>query len=191
MGMIEKRVPISKILLRTISNETFWDDLLIAPKLFKKIGFSGYGKNRLHSYQPAYIKNTLYRLQSKGFIIWVQYKRHRVVRLTPNGREKLRRSLLYEYKIKEPAYSWDGKWRIIIYDIIELRRGLRDRLRQQLQFIGFKQLQKSVWIFPYACEELIILLKADFKIGKDILYIVAEDIENDRHLRKLFNLHEP
>jgi hypothetical protein len=49
-------------------------------------------------------------------------------------------------------------------------------------------MQDSVWIFPYDCEELVALLKADFKVGKDLLYMVVEKIENDHALRLHFNL---
>jgi len=34
-----------------------------------------------------------------------------------------------------------------------------------------------------------MLLKADFKIGKDLIYIIAESIENDKSLCTNFNLH--
>jgi len=57
-----------------------------------------------------------------------------------------------------------------------------------LKAIGFVQLQKSVWVFPYDCEDLIILLKADFKVGKDVLYMIVDKIENDREIKKVFNL---
>src|SRR3989344_5509248 len=50
------------------------------------------------------------------------------------------------------------------------------------------KLQNSVWVYPYDCEDFISLLKADFKIGKDVLYIIVEKLENDWHLRKFFNL---
>jgi hypothetical protein len=43
-----------------------------------------------------------------------------------------------------------------------------------------------VWVYPYDCEDLITLLKADFKIGKDLLYVITESIENDKWLRQSF-----
>ena len=32
------------------------------------------------------------------------------------------------------------------------------------------------------------LIKADFKVGKDILYIIADSIENDRWIRNYFGV---
>ena len=54
--------------------------------------------------------------------------------------------------------------------------------------IGFVRLQDSVWVYPYDCEDLIVLLKADFKIGKDVLYMIVDEMEGDTHLRKEFGL---
>ena len=50
------------------------------------------------------------------------------------------------------------------------------------------RLQDSVWIYPYPCEDLINLLKADFKVGKDLLYLIVNFIENDKWLKRLFGL---
>ena len=44
--------------------------------------------------------------------------------------------------------KWDGKWRMIIFDIPEDARTERDRLRRLLKLNGFKILQKSVIINP-------------------------------------------
>lgn len=54
--------------------------------------------------------------------------------------------------------------------------------------IGFLKLQDSVWIYPYDCEELVALLKADFRIGKDILYVIADSLENDGWIKRHFGL---
>ena len=92
-----------------------------------------------------------------------------------------------EAGIKKPKH-WDGKWRIVIYDLKERKRGLRDKLRNTLASFGFIRLQHSVWIYPYDCEDLIMLIKADFKIGKDILYLIVEKVENDIWLKRSFGL---
>lgn len=43
-------------------------------------------------------------------------------------------------------------------------------------------------MYPYDCEDLVTLLKADFKIGKELVYMIVENIEYDRDLKKLFCL---
>jgi len=77
---------------------------------------------------------------------------------------------------------------VLIFDIPEKRKGTREKVRRTLISLGFERLQDSVWVFPYDCEDLITLLKVDFKIGKDILYLVVESLEYDLPLRKKFGL---
>ena len=110
------------------------------------------------------------------------------VELTPKGEKKLVEWQKRDYKLPPPT-KWDGKWRVLIFDIPERKRGTRDKVRNTLRAIGFKRLQHSVWVYPFDCEDLITLLKADFKIGKDLLYLVAEGVEYDRHLRDHFNVY--
>ena len=110
--------------------------------------------------------------------------------LTLKGKEKLCEWKKCEYKLPQPE-KWDGKWRVLIFDIPEKQKELRDKVRNTLQAIGFKWLQDSVWVYPHDCEDFIALLKADFKIGKDLLYVIAEAIENDRALRDYFEVYPP
>lgn len=43
------------------------------------------------------------------------------------------------------SVKWDGCWRIVIFDIPERQRVVRDLFRRNLKNWGFKQVQKSVW----------------------------------------------
>ena len=75
-----------------------------------------------------------------------------------------------------------------MFDIKEFRRRDRDLLRDELRNFGFQKLQASVWVSPRDATDIIPLLKADLGIGKDILYMTVESIENDPALRKQFGL---
>lgn len=83
---------------------------------------------------------------------------------------------------------WDGKWRIIMFDVWERRHAVRDQLRTLLKRVGFVKIQGSVWVYPYDCEELHVFARSHFRLGKGMMYIVAEEIENDARLRKHFKL---
>ena len=120
----------------------------------------------------------------KGFL---EYGSKGFLKLTEAGQAELRRLEGNDYHIPIPK-KWDGKWRVIIFDIKEERKTLRDKVRRTLLALGFKHLQHSVWIFPYDCEDLITLLKSDFKIGKDLLYLIVEKIEYDKPLKDYFGL---
>lgn len=134
------------------------------------------------------MRQALYRLESKGLLKRERSERGWRVSLTDAG-EKFAEKLddAARIKVKVPR-RWDEKWRIVIFDIWERRRAVRDRLRLILKKAGFKRIQDSVWVCPYDCEELVTFLRADLKLGKGILYLIAEGIENDEHLRRLFKL---
>jgi Phenylacetic acid-responsive transcriptional repressor len=48
----------------------------------------------------------------------------------------------------EWSRSWDGRWRLVIFDVPMARNAHRQRLRRYLRERGFGFLQKSVWITP-------------------------------------------
>lgn len=83
---------------------------------------------------------------------------------------------------------WDKRYRLVMFDIPQRRKGMRDRLRMFMNDFGFLRLQDSVWISPYDCEDLIALVKVELRVGKDVLYAVVDQIENDGWIKKHFNI---
>ena len=84
------------------------------------------------------------------------------------------------------SHDWDEKWRIVIFDVWERRRDIRRRLRTLLGKAGFVRLQDSVWVYPYPCEEFVAFIRADLRLGSGMLYIIADEIENDKYLKEYF-----
>lgn len=106
--------------------------------------------------------------------------------LTPKGRIEIIKIILWK-KLQDK--KWDGKWRLIIFDIPEMTRRDRDFLRRELKWIGFMEIQKSVWIFPYDMEkEIMALLKLwQLEFHGDIRFLVVEKITGEEELKKYFN----
>lgn len=129
------------------------------------------------------------RLVAKGQAEWIERGGKKYLRLTEAGRRAL---ALEQEKVtlKNQKKKWDGRWRMVVFDIPERRRRVRIRLRAFMNEIGFVRLQDSVWVYPYDCEDFVTLLKAELKIGKDVLYAIADTIEHDRDIRKHFHLSE-
>lgn len=180
-----KRVNVQKLILSSVKIAGLISLALFAPNavsLLKSLDNKSRKKN------PKYVVNSsINNLIDKGLIFFEEKNGKKFISLTTMGEEKLKLLENKEYKINKPKY-WDKKWRIVIFDIPETKKYLRDKLRLTLLSIGFKKLQHSVWVYPYECEELLIMLKADFKIGKEVLYILVEKIENDRWLKEYFKL---
>jgi phenylacetic acid degradation operon negative regulatory protein len=45
--------------------------------------------------------------------------------------------------------QWNGKWRLVVYNIPERLRVLRDKLRGKLHSLGFAKLSTSLWVAPH------------------------------------------
>lgn len=175
-----KRANLQKIILGTIRVTGVLAVGLVAPNVLwamKKIGLFP------HKRQKESISLARRRLIQKGFL---QYEKG-MLKITLTGKKFLIFQTFLD-KTRDKTRKWDKKWRILIFDIPEYRKSDREHIRYMLYSIGFKQLQKSVWIYPYDCEDLITLLKADLKIGKNVLYIVAEALEYDAVIKEYFNL---
>ena len=90
--------------------------------------------------------------------------------------------------IKKPK-KWDKKWRIVIFDIAQLKKTYREAFRGKLKELGFYPLQKSVWVYPFDCQAETELLKDFFGLSdQEMRLIVADNISKDDQLRKSFKL---
>ena len=145
--------------------------------------FPGYKKGARFNYKA---KTVLGRLAEKGLVVFIEKDGKRYARITEKGQCVLQMESERETSTKKR--KWDGRWRVVIFDIPERRRSVRVRLRRFMQEYGFVRLQDSVWIYPYDCEDLIALAKANFRIGADVLYMIVERLERDKHLREHFKL---
>ena len=110
------------------------------------------------------------------------------IELTEKGRALAEELALRDELRPEKQKKWDYKWRIIMFDVWERRRNVRDELRHTLKEFGFVKVQDSAWAYPYPCEKLLVFLRTHLKLGHGILYVVADEIEYDEPLRKHFNL---
>ena len=107
--------------------------------------------------------------------------------LSDKGKEKALTYNLDEMKIKKPK-RWDGKWRIVLFDIPEKTRNLRDAFRHHLKRLEFFEFQKSVFVHPYDCKDEIDYLIEIYDARKFIRFIVADSIDNELHLKSHFGL---
>ena len=106
--------------------------------------------------------------------------------LSEKGKMK---ALTYHFaKIKIEEKNWDGKWRAVIFDIPEKFKSGRNALRKKLKELGFYEFQKSVFVFPYRCEDEIDFIIEFFGLRQYVRYGTFDYVDNDLHLRKNFGL---
>lgn len=178
---------MGKIILGTIAAAGILTVAAVAPNALKAVDLF-YGKEKRKYYRDSYVKKAITKLKDRGLVEFEKRGEKSFARLTQKGERELLRYQLKGAIIKKPK-KWDRKWRVVIFDIKEQRKFTRDEIRKNLTNLGFLRLQNSVWVYPYDCEEIIIMMKAYFKIGKDVLYMTVEQIENDKWLKEEFRLN--
>ncbi len=112
-------------------------------------GYYAYGDGWDFPLKKASLSQALKRLRENGLVDLVDNEKL-ILRLTDRGREK---AVLA--KIKFDSQKWDGKWRLVIFDIPEKKRSVRDLLRSKLKQWDFVYLQQSVWVSKKDCTEVL------------------------------------
>lgn len=178
---------MKNLLLRSLVAAGVISIALVAPKMTRLLKeLDRPAKNRAQLYRR--IAQGISRLEQDGLVtVSGEWGKRRVV-ITEKGRDMMKEMEFGEYGIPEPAF-WDGKWRVLIFDINERRRRVRDQLRRLLQGKGFIRIQDSVWAYPYPCDEFVSLVRAHLKSGVgEVRSFVAEALESDKAMREHFRL---
>ena len=133
------------------------------------------------------LRQIVKRLADQEVISFKQKGEETVVKITEKGKQKILRFNIDNLQIKQPR-KWDGKWRIVIFDIPEYKKKAREALRWKLKELGFYQLQKSAFLYPFECKDEITFITANYEIKNDTKYIVAEEIEEEEFFKSWFGV---
>lgn len=183
---VRMRVNIQHVLLHTIAAAGVLSVAMLAPNALRVLHMFDGGKRR--NKDPKYLFASAFeKLLAREVIVIETTESGKRVRITELGKYELAKMVARSPDSRKHR-RWDKRWRMVIYDIKEERKAIRRELQGMLRSFGFYRLQNSVWVYPHDVEALMILLKADFKIGREVLYVVVENIENDSLLKQHFGL---
>jgi phenylacetic acid degradation operon negative regulatory protein len=97
--------------------------------------------------EPGTVRVSMSRLRQEGWFTTRRDGRETVYTLSDqmldilvNGRPRIFR------RKDEP---WTGRWTMVIYQVPESDRAVREQLRKQLAWTGFGQLSPSTWLAPH------------------------------------------
>lgn len=110
-----------------------------------------------------------------------------VVTMTEEGKRKLLRYDFNTLAIPRPR-RWDGRWRLVAFDIPEKKKLAREALRHKLKELGFLLIQKSLWVHPFACSNEINFISETFQISPYLWLIEASRLDHEEYLKKKFSL---
>jgi len=154
----------------------------IADGKFRKGAFSaieelGYGQ--------ATAREKIKYLKRMGFIETFVEGKESFFEITPKGIEKLNERQKMFPTIKRPK-KWDGKWRIVIFDIPDKRKSSRDVLRRKLLLLGFIKIQESVYVYPFECTEVVMSQSAVFDVSQYVLVMISDIIQGEEQIINTF-----
>jgi DNA-binding transcriptional regulator PaaX len=134
------------------------------------------------------LRATLKRLyQEKIVEVKIDKDQEPVVVLTSKGKTHYLKSRFKEMITQKPP-RWDGKWRLVIYDIADLKKTSQQAFRQTLKELKFLRLQNSVYLYPYPCADEIEFLRQFYGIGEEVLILTVAKLENEEAYKKYFGL---
>src|SRR4030043_1232532 len=122
------------------------------PELFKYLKYKAKSKKKMQTYRRSFY----YLWRNK--MIDVEYRgRQMYVSLSKEGKKIAGKYHIDDLQIPKPK-RWDGRWRILIFDIPDKNKIKREALRGKLKELGLYRLQKSVWVCPYNFQREISFL---------------------------------
>lgn len=133
--VVEKVLFLTALLLETSVNEFFdWVECIKRRDHFGYyLDWRRWQRNTSRALKAGYLERKILNGQP-------------VYRITTQGIERLERTYPLMRLRKQ---KWDGKWRVVIFDVPENKRKIRNKLRWQLEDWGLGMLQQSAWITPY------------------------------------------
>ena len=134
-------------------------------------------------------RQTLYRLKRLKYIEQQGNTKRATYKLTSVGKKHAQQLLTNSLQpIAIPTEKWDSKWRIVCFDIPEIKRNERAYWRVFLKQSGFKKYQDSVWITPYNTLPQIISTAKEAGLKKYLRTITATRIDDSDIFKHTFNL---
>ncbi|MEK7460661.1 MAG: hypothetical protein AAB647_00410 [Patescibacteria group bacterium] len=135
--------------------------------------------------EMSHLQQILWRLERQGAIRRTGRGQSATIYVTEIGKRQIRR-LLTELKQAPRQQVWDGKWRIISFDVSESHRTGRQLLQRKLRQLGCYPLQRSVYIYPFEIKDLIEEIRMAYDLRTDLVYLIAESIDNPHLIQSFF-----
>ncbi len=126
--------------------------------------------------KPNHLQKKFQELRQQGLVMIGEQDGQVKISLTKEGKKKVIAYQVGTMKLKHPT-KWDGKWRVVIFDIPDEMTDHRNAFRAKLVDLGFEHMQDSVWISKWPCREEIDFLAHLFEIWPHVDLIEGQIIK--------------
>lgn len=133
------------------------------------------------------VKQAVQRLQKKRLVCVINKNGSDIIEITELGKRKVLEYKLETMQLKRKK-KWDGRWRIVMFDIPEQKKRIRNAISFKIKDIGMYPIQKSVFVFPHPCKDEIDFVGEIFGVRKNIIYIEASYIEGVDKIMRHFGV---
>lgn len=144
-----------------------------------------YNKNKRQVQKTRYrqLWRNFHKLKKENTLVYKGEEDGKAVyELAGKGKKRLQKFLIETLEIVTPKH-WDGKWRVILFDIpVGKRKSIRNSFREKLRELGCFQFQRSVWVHPFPCETEIQFLKDFYRLGSCVTVWKVTEMQNGRVL---------
>lgn len=118
-------------------------------------------------------KKFIYSLKKKGILRVKELESKKAVMLTPKGWQRVARIYI---KIRKKKKRKDKRWIMVIFDIPERIFRNRNLFRDNLKYLGYSMLQKSIWVCPYDILKETESLARNLNIESFVRILLVEKI---------------
>ena len=133
------------------------------------------------------LNRTLKRLEQNGLIAIKESGEKTTVYLKKEGEKVALQFSVKDLQIKIPK-KWDGRWRVVIFDVPDKHKVARNILKAKLDELGFKMVQKSVYAYPFPCEDEIEFVRSIYEVKPFVKIMTVQEIEDEDRLKNFFEL---
>ncbi len=84
----------------------------------------------------------------------------------------------------------DGKFRLVSFDVPEIKRKNRNNFRRAIKRMGFVQVQKSLWVSDRNSSDLVELAAKEYGVADFVAYFIAERSNIDSHITAALANHK-
>lgn len=132
-------------------------------------------------YQPQSFSQIVSRMIKREEIELKREKNKNTLKIKEKGIKEMER-LIPLWRNRN--WRWDKKWRLLIFDIEEKRRIIRDLLRKKIKELGFVLWQKSVYVSPFPVDKEINQYLKEKKLYSKAICFTAKKLgeEDDAQL---------
>jgi hypothetical protein len=167
----------------------------VAPNLISAIGtlfkYSKKWSNKSNTEKSKKLVQTIYYLKKSGLIKLTPSKEGLEISLSDKGRVRFKEISFNAIGVKKQK-DWDGKWWLVAADVpTHTHRQGADKFRRKLKNMGFRSLQRTLWIYPYDPRQEIQYIAEYFGINQfiTVMEISRLDLEDSNKLKQYYGLN--